>query len=63
MSNSKEMSPQEYRNARNAIVSVTTARVICVIIATSLALKGDWTGAGLFIAAVPLLHFGLPVTR
>lgn len=54
---------QEYQRARAAIISVTIGRVACVGIALSCALKGEWVGAGLFIAAIPLLHFALPVTR
>lgn len=57
------MTEQEYQNARAAIISVTLGRIACVGIAVSLALKGEWPGAGLFLLAVPLLYFGLPVTR
>lgn len=63
MKNYNAMTEQEYQNARAAIISVTAGRVVCAVIATSLAIKGEWVGAGLFLSAIPLLHFGLPVTR
>lgn len=57
------MTEHEYLDARAAIISVTIGRVGCVGLALWCALQGEWTGAGLFAAAVPLLHFGLPITR
>lgn len=54
---------QEYQQARAAIVSVTIGRIACVGLALHCALNAEWVGAALFITGVPLLHFGLPVTK
>lgn len=54
---------QEYQRARAAIISVTIGRVACVVLAIHCALNAEWTGAGMFLLGVPLLHFGLPVTK
>ena len=56
------MKQQDIKQAENAIIGVTLARVVSVGVGVTLGWHGDTPGAVVFMVVLPAaLHFALPV--
>jgi hypothetical protein len=56
------MNQQDIKQAENAIIGVTLARLVSVGVGVTLGWHGDTPGAIVFMAVIPAaLHFALPV--